>query len=83
MFANMVQQKGMTAQVRIKEYGTEGAIRAIHTSYTAAAAACVLVLNEVSNHYGAKAELRQLWDQLIGFSLFSKALWKLYIKDVI
>lgn len=83
MFANMVQEKGMAAQVRIKEYGTEGAIRAIHTSYTAAATACVLVLNEVSNHYGAKDEARQFWDQLIGFSLFSKALWKMYIKDVI
>jgi hypothetical protein len=83
MFANMVQEKGMAAQVRIKEYGTEGAIRAIHTSYTAAAAACVLVLNEVSNHYGAKDEARQFWEQLISFSLFSKALWKMYIKDVI
>ena len=83
MFANMVQQKDMASQERIKEYGTECAIRAIHTSYTAAATSCALVLNEVSSNYGAKIKLRQFWDRLIGFSLFSKALWKMYVKDVV
>jgi hypothetical protein len=83
MFANMVRQKDMSSQERIQEYGVESAIRAINTSYTAAAAACVLVLNGVTNHYGAKEEAKQFWGQLIGFSLFSKALWNMYIKDVI
>lgn len=81
MFANMLQQKDMASQERIKEYGIECSIRAIHTSYSAAASACLLVLNEVSNDYGAKAELREFWDQLTGFSLFSKALWKMYVND--
>jgi hypothetical protein len=82
-FARMLTEKSMGEQEKIERFGIENAIRAIHSSYTAAATACVLVLNEVSSDYGAKAELRQFWDQLIGFSLFSKALWKMYIKDVI
>lgn len=83
VFARMLQEKHMAKQERIKEFGIENAIRAIHTSYTAAASSCALALNEVSNDYGAKAELREFWDQLIGFSLFSKALWKMYVKDMV
>jgi hypothetical protein len=82
-FAEMIQTKNMAAQKRIREYGIECATRAIYTSYTAAASPCALVLNGVSNHYGAKAELKQFWEQLRGFSLFSKAFWNMYIKELV
>jgi hypothetical protein len=82
-FADMIKTKNMAAQTRIREYGIECATRAIYTSYTAAASSCALVLNGVSNHYGAKAELKEFWEQLIGFSLFSKALWNIYIKELV
>jgi hypothetical protein len=78
-FAEMIKTKNMAAQERIREYGIECATRAIYTSYTAAASSCALVLNGVSNNYGAKVELKEFWEQLIGFSLFSKALWNMYV----
>lgn len=82
-FAGMLKEKGMEVQERIKKFGVENAIRAINTSYTAAATGCVLVLNGVSATSGAKAEVREFWERLIQFSLFSKALWNMYVKDVI
>lgn len=82
-FAEMLKEKRMDVQERIEEFGKENAIRAIHSSYTAAASACALVLNGVSKDYGAKAELRQFWGQLIEFSLLSKALWNMYIKEIV
>ncbi len=83
VFSNIHQQKGMNIQERIKDYGEKFAIRAVHTSYTAAAASCAIALNGVSNTYGAKDELIEFWEQLIGFSLLSKALWKMHIKDLL
>lgn len=82
-FAEMIKSKDMGSQARIKEYGTECAIRAIHTSYTAAATSCSLVLAGVRDDYGAKKEARDFWVPLIGFSLLSKALWKMSVKDLV
>ncbi|CAN5632505.1 hypothetical protein BH20ACI3_BH20ACI3_15920 [soil metagenome] len=78
-FAEMIKTKNMAAQERIREYGIECATRAIYTSYTAVASSCALVLNGVSNNYGAKLELKEFWARLIDFSLFSKALWNMYV----
>lgn len=83
VFSNIHQQKGMNIQERIADYGEKLAIRAVHTSYTAAATSCAIALNGVSNTYGAKDELKEFWAQLIGFSLLSKALWKLHVKDLL
>jgi hypothetical protein len=83
VFADMLQQKGLKSQQPIKEYGVDFSIRAINTSYTAAATACALVLDGVSNRYGANIEVKEFWDQLTGFSLLSKALWKMHIKSLL
>jgi len=82
-FAEMIKSKDMGSQALIKEYGEQCAIRAINTSYTAAATSCSLVLEGVSNDYGAKKEASEFWGRLIDFSLFSKALWKMYVKDLV
>lgn len=61
----------------------ERATQAINTSYTASASACLLILNEVSNDYGAIRETRDLWEKLTGQSLLSKALWKMYFEKLV
>jgi hypothetical protein len=83
VFAHIHQQKDLASQQPIKEYGEKYSIRAVHTSYTAAATTCALALSSVSNTYGALTELKEFWGQLIGFSLFSKALWEMYIQRLI
>lgn len=82
-FAEMIKSKDMASQARIKEYAEECAIRAINTSYSAAATSCSIVLAGVSDDYGAMKEAREFWDPLTGFSLLSKALWKAYVKDLV
>lgn len=78
-FAEMVKRKDVASQGPMKDFAIERAITAINTSYTAAASACLLVVNEVSRDYGAKQETQELWETLTGFSLLSKALWKMYV----
>jgi hypothetical protein len=82
-FAEMLKAKDMASQPRIREFAIEQAMRAINTSYTAVASACLIVVNEVARDYGAKTETRELWETLIGFSLFSKALWSMYAKEAL
>ena len=41
------------------------------------------VLANVSSTYGAKEELKELWEALIAYSLLSKALWHMYVKDLV
>jgi len=79
-FAEMLKARDMASQQPIKDYAIERAISAINVSYTAAASACLLVANEVSNDYGAKNETKEFWRTLIEFSLLSKALWKMYVQ---
>jgi hypothetical protein len=81
-FAQMLKRKDMASEQPIKDYSIEHAIRAINTSYTAAATACLLVVNGVTNDYGAKNETKALWEKMIQFSLFSKALWKMYVEKL-
>jgi hypothetical protein len=83
IFAHMSQQKDLNSQEPIKDYSERFAIRAVHTSYTATAAACAIALNGVSNTFGADKELKEFWEQLIGFSLLSKALWNMHIKGLL
>ncbi len=78
----MHREKSMWIQEGIKDYGLNYAARAIVASYSATATACSLVLEKLSNDYGAKAEVRELWGVLIGYSLFSKALWKMYVEEL-
>jgi hypothetical protein len=82
-FAEMLKAKDMGSQPRIREFAIEHAMRAINTSYTAAASACLLVVNEVSRDYGTKIQTKELWETLIDFSLFSKALWKMYAEEAL
>src|SRR5258706_8553233 len=82
-FAEMIKSKDMGSQARIEEYGKQCAIRAINTSHTAVATSCSLVLAGVLDDYGAKKEAGEFWEQLIGFSLLSKALWKMYVKELV
>ena len=79
-FAEMLKSKDMASQGPIKNYAIERAITAINISYTAAASACLLVANEVSNDYGAEKETKEFWETMIDFSLLSKALWKMYVQ---
>lgn len=81
-FAEMVKRKDMASQDPIKDYAIGRAISAINTSHTATATACLLIVNEVSSDYGAKKETREFWETLTGFSLLSKALWKMYVQKL-
>jgi hypothetical protein len=83
IFSDIHQKKDFKSQEAINLYGEKFATRAIHASYTATATACAIVLTAVSNSHGANRELRDLWKELAGFSLFSKALWNMYIKDIV
>jgi hypothetical protein len=80
-FAEMLKSKDLASQQPITDHSIDHAIRAINTSYTAAATGCLLVVNGVTNHFGAKNETKQFWEELIEFSLFSKALWKIYVEE--
>lgn len=81
-FAGMHREKGMWVQEGIKNYGLTHAVRSIAVSYSATATACALILNKVFNDNGAKAEVKELWQLLVGYSLFSKALWQMYVEEL-
>jgi hypothetical protein len=77
-FAEMLKDKSMASHEPMKNYAINHATTAVNTSYTAAATACLLVVNGISQNYGAKRATRQFWETLIGFSLLSKGLWAMY-----
>lgn len=83
IFSNMHLEKDARKQKDIENYGEKFATRAIHASYTATATACALVLQGVSHDYGSKTELVEFWKELTGFSLFSKALWKMFVEELL
>lgn len=79
-FAEMLKDKSMASDEPMKNYAINQATIAINTSYAAAATACLLVVNGVTQNYGAKSATKHFWETLIEFSLLSKALWKMYAK---
>lgn len=81
-FAEMLKDKSMASQEPMKNYAINHATTAINTSYAAAATACLLVVNGISQNYGAKNATKQFWETLIEFSLLSKALWRMYAETL-
>lgn len=82
-FADIPKHKDLAFQAGIKDFAMRSAAEAINVSYTAVASACALVLSKVSNTYGAQKELIEFWDELIHYSLLSKALWHMYVADLL
>lgn len=83
MLPALSEFKDMKHAEMIKIYGQRLAERVLFTSHTAAATSCALIVNALVNTYGSKAELRDYWKELYGRSLPAKALWNMYVKDLL
>lgn len=83
LIQSMAEFKHMQMAEKVKTIAKQQAERALFTSYAAIASACALVVVNVKNDHGAKAELREFWQGLAGTSLICKAYWNIYIKDTL
>ncbi|MBC7931985.1 MAG: hypothetical protein H7Z38_15615 [Rubrivivax sp.] len=79
----MSEFKDIEHAEKVKIYGQLIATRVLFTSHTAAATACALVVHALINTCGAKSEVEEYWKELYERSLPSKALWNMYIKDLL
>lgn len=83
MLPVLCEYKDMKHAEMVKEFGDRLAARVLFTSHTAAATSCALIVNSLVNTYGAKAEVRDYWKEMYGRSLPAKALWNMYVKDLL
>ena len=58
-------------------------MRAVFLSYIATASSCAEVSRLLPTNYGAVNQLRSFWETLYNSSLLAKALWQMYIEDVL
>ena len=63
--------------------GKKLAEQTVFMSHIAAATSCALILNSLKNTYGARAELREFWQELYESSLPATAFWNMYIKNLL
>jgi hypothetical protein len=57
--------------------------RALFTSYAATASASAFVVDNVRNSFGAKAELREFWEELATSSFLCKPFWTMYVEKIL
>jgi hypothetical protein len=67
----------------VETIGKKQAERALFISYAATASACALVIDSVGRDYGAKAELREFWEELANASLLIRPFWNMYVRDIL
>lgn len=79
----LAELKHRDAAEMAKDVGEKQAERALFTSYAATATACALAIVSVHSDYGAKAELREFWEELAGASLLVSPFWNMYIKRIL
>lgn len=83
MLQGLSETKNMWTMKGVEKYAQKQAERALYISYLAAASTCTITLNNVTNHFGAKQNLNEFWEQLNKISLLSRAVWNLYAKKVL
>jgi hypothetical protein len=77
------ENKSVWSQEQAEIYGKKLAERTIITSHLAIATSCALILNSVTNTYGAKDQLRETWDKLTGMALPARAYWNIHVNKLL
>lgn len=77
------ENKDMYSPEKVRINGVRLAERSVFTSQIATATSCVLILAVLKQTYGAKSALKEFWKELYGRSLLGKALWNMYVKELL
>lgn len=79
----MSQYKGVKAVWKTEINSRNLLEKVIYISFTSVASACLLILNELRDSYGARANLQELWSELEQTSLLGRAFWNIYPKKLL
>jgi hypothetical protein len=77
------RRKSAEAAEREEIYAQKKAEEYLFTSSTVGATLATLIVLQVSDHFGTRQETKEFWTRLRNYSLFAKALWSLYPKNVL